>query len=70
MFFAATSGAIHPVATSYNAHAINHVVATPIASAPFVASAPAPYIARASYVASPTPYASAYSYPYNYPYLF
>ncbi|XP_031622748.1 cuticle protein 16.5-like [Contarinia nasturtii] len=84
MFFSATFGAIVPVATSYNAHAINHAVATPFAApvvaaaAPVVAAAPAPLVAaaapspyfaaRASYV--PSPYATAYSYPYTYPYLF
>lgn len=57
---------VAPYASSYNAHTVNHAVASPlvhsaplIASSPYVAAAPAVY--SSNYIASP--YAAYTSYP-------
>lgn len=68
MVISATVGSVLPYASSYNAHTVNHAIATPVfQSAPLVAAAPAPllaaapapaFIARHAYAAAPAVYPS------------
>lgn len=55
MVISAAVGGILPYASSYNAHTVNHAIATPVfQSAPLVAAAPAPaFIARHAFSAGP-----------------
>lgn len=55
MVISAAFGGILPYASSYNAHTVNHAIATPfIQAAPLVAAAPAPaFITRHALAAGP-----------------
>lgn len=48
MVISVAVGGILPYASSYNAHTVNHAIATPVfQSAPLLAAAPAPIVAAA-----------------------
>lgn len=56
---------VAPIASTYNAHVVNHAVSAPLVSSAYVASpyVASPYVAS-PYLASPyaaSPYAAAYS---------
>ncbi|KAG4079816.1 hypothetical protein HA402_014947 [Bradysia odoriphaga] len=63
---------VTPYASSYNAHTVNHAIASPLVqSAPLVAAAPA--VVSSPYVSSPyvaAPYSAYSAFPYSaYPYV-
>lgn len=60
MVISAVFGGILPYASSYNAHTVNHAIATPlIQAAPLVAAAPAPaFITRHALASGPAVFPS------------
>lgn len=76
MVVSAVFGGILPYASSYNAHTVNHAIATPFVQAAPIVAAPAPaFVARqalpvpAQYAALPASLISPYSYN-AFPYAF